>query len=71
MDLNRSIMAVLLTSRIQPTRANEATKAFRPVLHDAVMKGLCDKGSKVQGLGFRGSLMLIDGKQGSKLKAKR
>jgi CubicO group peptidase (beta-lactamase class C family) len=40
MDLNRSIIAVLLTNRIHPTRANEAIKAFRPVLHDEVMRGL-------------------------------
>ncbi len=40
MDLNRSIIVVLLTNRIHPTRANETIKAFRPVLHDEVMRGL-------------------------------
>jgi CubicO group peptidase (beta-lactamase class C family) len=40
MDLTRSIVVVLLTNRVHPTRDNEAIKAFRPILHDEVMKGL-------------------------------
>ena len=40
MDLKRSIIVVLLTNRIHPTRANAAIKAFRPELHDAVMVSL-------------------------------
>jgi CubicO group peptidase (beta-lactamase class C family) len=45
MDLDRSIIIVLLTNRVHPTRDNEAIKAFRPMLHDAVMQSLL--GSKV------------------------
>ncbi|MFV9689485.1 MAG: serine hydrolase domain-containing protein [Desulfobacteria bacterium] len=39
-DLKRSIIVILLTNRIHPTRKNERIKAFRPILHDAVMKEL-------------------------------
>ena len=42
MDLDRSIIIVLLTNRVHPTRDNEAIKAFRPTLHDAVMQSLLD-----------------------------
>jgi CubicO group peptidase (beta-lactamase class C family) len=38
LDLRRKLAVVLLTNRIHPTRANEKIKAFRPVLHDAVME---------------------------------
>ena len=37
MDLDRSLLIILLTNRIHPTRENEKIKIFRPVLHDAVM----------------------------------
>jgi CubicO group peptidase (beta-lactamase class C family) len=37
MDLERSVVVVLLTNRIHPTRANEQIKKFRPKLHDTVM----------------------------------
>jgi len=47
MDLDRSIIVILLTNRVHPTRDNEAIKAFRPELHDAVMLSLLN--SKVQG----------------------
>jgi CubicO group peptidase (beta-lactamase class C family) len=40
MDLDRSIIVVLLTNRVHPTRDNEAIKAFRPRLHDVVMQSL-------------------------------
>jgi CubicO group peptidase (beta-lactamase class C family) len=40
MDLDRSVIVILLTNRIHPSRANETIKAFRPKLHDAVMEGL-------------------------------
>ena len=46
-DLDRSIVVILLTNRVHPTRDNEAIKKFRPQLHDAVMQSLL--GSKVQG----------------------
>ena len=40
MDLDRSIIVILLTNRIHPSRDNDAIKAFRPKLHDAVMVSL-------------------------------
>jgi serine-type D-Ala-D-Ala carboxypeptidase len=40
MDLQRSIIVILLTNRIHPDRNNEKLKNFRPVLHDAVMSKL-------------------------------
>ncbi len=40
MDLARSIIVVLLTNRIHPSRDNDKIKVFRPKLHDAVMEGL-------------------------------
>ena len=40
MDLDRSIIVILLTNRIHPSRENEAIKFFRPKLHDAVMVSL-------------------------------
>ncbi|MEJ2096433.1 MAG: serine hydrolase [Deltaproteobacteria bacterium] len=40
MDLDRRIIIVLLTNRIHPTRTNESIKAFRPVLHDSIMRNL-------------------------------
>ena len=36
-DLNRSIIVILLTNRIHPDRKNENLKFFRPILHDAIM----------------------------------
>ncbi len=39
-DLDRDIIVILLTNRIHPTRDNEKIKAFRPILHDAVMEYL-------------------------------
>ncbi len=40
MDLDRRIIVVLLTNRIHPDRNNNRIKAFRPRLHDTVMKSL-------------------------------
>jgi serine-type D-Ala-D-Ala carboxypeptidase len=37
MDLQRSIIIILLTNRIHPDRKNEKIKQFRPLLHDAIM----------------------------------
>jgi serine-type D-Ala-D-Ala carboxypeptidase len=37
MDLQRSIIVILLTNRIHPDRKNENIKKFRPALHDAIM----------------------------------
>ena len=40
MDLDRSIIIILLTNRVHPGRDNEKIRKFRPVLHDAVMETL-------------------------------
>lgn len=37
MDLGRRIIVILLTNRVHPSRKNERIKAFRPLLHNAVM----------------------------------
>jgi len=39
-DLDRFIIVIMLTNRVHPSRDNMAIKAFRPKLHDAVMKSL-------------------------------
>ena len=39
-DLDRSIIVILLTNRIHPERGNIKIKSFRPRLHDAVLKEL-------------------------------
>jgi serine-type D-Ala-D-Ala carboxypeptidase len=38
MDLHQSIIIVLLTNRIHPSRDNELIKIFRPMLHDEIMR---------------------------------
>jgi len=38
MDLERSVIVILLTNRVHPSRENQDIKKFRPVLHDAVRK---------------------------------
>ena len=40
LDLEREVLVVLLTNRIYPSRQNEGIKAFRPLVHDTVMKAL-------------------------------
>ncbi len=40
MDLERAIIIVLLTNRVHPSRSNEKIKAFRPKLHDLIMKSI-------------------------------
>lgn len=42
MDLERAIIVILLTNRVHPTRENDRIRAFRPLVHDRVMKGLHD-----------------------------
>jgi CubicO group peptidase (beta-lactamase class C family) len=37
MDLSRSIIVILLTNRIHPSRDNERIREFRPILHDTIM----------------------------------
>jgi beta-N-acetylhexosaminidase len=39
-DPERKLFVILLTNRVDPTRANEKIKQVRPALHDAVMEGL-------------------------------
>ena len=40
MDLDRKVIIILLTNRVHPSRNNNRIKAFRPKLHDMVMKNL-------------------------------
>lgn len=40
MDLERSVIVILLTNRVYPTRENLKIRAFRPVIHDVVMENL-------------------------------
>jgi CubicO group peptidase (beta-lactamase class C family) len=40
MDLRKDVIIIFLTNRIHPTRNNEKIKAYRPVLHDAIMEDL-------------------------------
>jgi serine-type D-Ala-D-Ala carboxypeptidase len=40
MDLDRKVIIILLTNRVHPSRSNNKIKAFRPKLHDSVMKEL-------------------------------
>ena len=42
MDLDRSIIIILLTNRIYSGRENEKIRNFRPVLHDTIMEALLD-----------------------------
>lgn len=37
-DLERRITVTFLTNRVHPTRSNDRIRAFRPIIHDAVMK---------------------------------
>jgi len=40
MDLEKDVIAILLTNRVHPKRDNEKIKQFRPVFHDSVMEAL-------------------------------
>ena len=40
MDLERSVIVILLTNRLHPTRNNERIKKFRPEVHDAVINAI-------------------------------
>lgn len=40
MDLERSVIVILLTNRVHPTRDNEQIKKLRPQLHDTVMNAI-------------------------------
>jgi CubicO group peptidase (beta-lactamase class C family) len=39
-DLERSCHVILLTNRVHPTRKNEKIRAFRPHIHDLIMKAI-------------------------------
>ncbi|MBF0224252.1 MAG: serine hydrolase [Desulfobacterales bacterium] len=43
MDLERSIIIILLTNRVHPSRDNNKIKAFRPIFHDYIMEFLSMK----------------------------
>ena len=40
MDLEKDVIAILLTNRVHPKRDNDKIKQFRPVFHDSVMEEL-------------------------------
>lgn len=40
MELDRSVIVILLTNRVHPSRKNMKIRSFRPRLHDAVMTGM-------------------------------
>jgi serine-type D-Ala-D-Ala carboxypeptidase len=40
MDLEKDVIAILLTNRVHPKRDDDRMKRFRPVFHDAVMEAL-------------------------------
>jgi CubicO group peptidase (beta-lactamase class C family) len=40
MDLEKDVIAILLSNRVHPNRDNDRIKQFRPVFHDAVMEAL-------------------------------
>jgi CubicO group peptidase (beta-lactamase class C family) len=40
MDLEKDVIAILLTNRVHPKRENDRIKQFRPAFHDAVMEEL-------------------------------
>ncbi len=42
-DLDRDVIVILLTNRVHPTRNNVKIKAFRPVLHDEIIKTLAQE----------------------------
>lgn len=47
MDLEEEIVVILLTNRVHPSRLNERIKAFRPVLHDAVVRSVKSTDHKI------------------------
>ena len=40
MDLEKDVIAILLTNRVHPKRDNDKIKQFRPVFHDSIMEEL-------------------------------
>lgn len=45
MDLYHSIIIILLTNRVHPSRKNEKIKKFRPILHNAIMNQIITSSS--------------------------
>jgi len=43
MDVDRSIIIILLTNRVHPYRHNYKIKTFRPIIHDALMEKIINK----------------------------
>jgi CubicO group peptidase (beta-lactamase class C family) len=39
-DLEKDCHVILLTNRVHPSRNNDKIKAFRPHIHDLIMKAL-------------------------------
>jgi CubicO group peptidase (beta-lactamase class C family) len=39
-DPEKQLFVVLLTNRIHPTRSNDAIRALRPALHDAIVEAI-------------------------------
>jgi len=46
MDLEKSVIVLLLTNRIHPSRDNTKIKAFRPEIHNVIMKSLSGGGKE-------------------------
>jgi len=46
MDLERSVIIILLTNRIHPSRDNTKIRAFRPKIHNEIMKSLSGGGKE-------------------------
>ncbi len=44
MDLDRSVIVILLTNRVHPSRDNIKIRTFRPELHNSVMKSIINTG---------------------------
>ncbi len=40
-ELEKKVIVILLTNRVHPTRQNEKIREFRPVIHDEVMRCIC------------------------------
>jgi serine-type D-Ala-D-Ala carboxypeptidase len=40
LDLERDLTVILLTNRVHPSRANEAIRSFRPLLHDLIFEAV-------------------------------
>lgn len=51
MDLRRSLIVILLTNRVHPTRANEGIRLFRPRIHNAVVEFI----SRMPAVSFSGT----------------